>query len=327
MILLRLDAGATPARIAEELQVARSTISRVRSRFLAEGLAGLRDHRAHNGQRKVSAVHRRRLEQLLDASPRDFGWARPTWTRELLALQLERDTGLRLSVGHIGRLLRALGARRKRPRPVVRCPWPKSRERRRVAAIRKLIRSLPRDEIAFYADEMDVDLNPRLGLDWMRRGRQKRVLTPGNNQKRYVAGALTIGSGKLTWAFGARKSSDLFIAALAALLRRYRRYRRLHVIVDNFGIHMSKKTRAFVEATGGKLVLHFLPPYAPQYNRIERVWKQIHDNVTRNHRCASIEELVKEVEDCLEALSPYPGSPASLRPVLSSPVADSGSVI
>jgi hypothetical protein len=113
---------------------------------------------------------------------------------------------------------------------------------------------------------MDVDLNPRLGLDWMRRGRQKRVLTPGNNQKRDVAGALTIGSGKLTWAFGARKDSDLVIAALAALLRRYRRYRRLHVIV-------------------------------------------------------------KEVDHCLAALSPYPGSPASLRPALSSPVADSGSAI
>ncbi|MGK3996310.1 hypothetical protein [Sorangium sp. So ce1024] len=45
---------------------------------------------------------------------------------------------------------------------------------------------------------MDVDLNPRLGLDWMRRGRQKRVLAPDNNHKRYVAGARTIGSGKLT---------------------------------------------------------------------------------------------------------------------------------
>lgn len=35
-----------------------------------------------------------------------------------------------------------------------------------------------------------------------------------------------------------------------------------------------------LEATGGKLALHFLPPYAPQYSRIERVWKLVHDNVT-----------------------------------------------
>ncbi|MGK3998430.1 helix-turn-helix domain-containing protein [Sorangium sp. So ce1024] len=178
--MLGLGPGTTPLHSAEELRVARSTISRTRSRFLAEGLAGLRGHRAHNGQRKVSAAHRLQPEQLLDASPQDFGWARPMWTRELLALQLERYTGPRLSICHIGRLLRAMGARRKRLRPVVRCPWPKSRERRRIGAICELICSLPRDEIAFYANEMDVDFNPRLGLDWMRRGRQKRVLTPSN---------------------------------------------------------------------------------------------------------------------------------------------------
>lgn len=124
----------------------------------------------------------------------------------MLALLLERDTGLRLSVGHIGRLLRAMGARRKRPRPVVRCPWPKSRERRRIGAIRKLIRSLRRHEIAFYADEMDVDLNPRLGLDWMRRGRQRRVLTPGNHRKRDVVGALNDRLGQAD--VGVRRSQE-----------------------------------------------------------------------------------------------------------------------
>jgi transposase len=41
--------------------------------------------------------------------------------------------------------------------------------------------------------------------------------------------------------------------------------------------------------------LHFLPPYCPDHNRIERVWKDLHDNVTRNHRCAGMEELMSEV--------------------------------
>ncbi|WP_437896058.1 helix-turn-helix domain-containing protein [Sorangium sp. So ce124] len=69
LILLRLDAGATPACIAEQLQVARSTISRVRSRFLTEGLRGLRDHRADNGQRKVVPEHRQRLKALARLEP------------------------------------------------------------------------------------------------------------------------------------------------------------------------------------------------------------------------------------------------------------------
>jgi transposase len=34
-------------------------------------------------------------------------------------------------------------------------------------------------------------------------------------------------------------------------------------------------------------VLHFLPPYCPDDNRIERLWKDLHDNVTRNHKVSA----------------------------------------
>jgi transposase len=39
-------------------------------------------------------------------------------------------------------------------------------------------------------------------------------------------------------------------------------------------------------------VLHFLPPYTPEANRIERAWLDLHANVTRNHRCNSIGDLM-----------------------------------
>ena len=48
-------------------------------------------------------------------------------------------------------------------------------------------------------------------------------------------------------------------------------------------------------------VLHFLPPYCPQHNRIERVWKDLHANVTRNHTCKSIEELTNRVSIYIES--------------------------
>ena len=38
--------------------------------------------------------------------------------------------------------------------------------------------------------------------------------------------------------------------------------------------------------------LHFLPKYSPDCNPIERVWWRLHEAVTRNHRCASMEELL-----------------------------------
>ena len=41
--------------------------------------------------------------------------------------------------------------------------------------------------------------------------------------------------------------------------------------------------------------LHFLPPYCPDENQIERVWQDVHANVTRNHCCADRKTLMTEV--------------------------------
>ena len=48
----------------------------------------------------------------------------------------------------------------------------------------------------FYDDEVDIHLSPKIGADWQLRGQQKRVVTPGQNIKYHLAGALHSGTGK-----------------------------------------------------------------------------------------------------------------------------------
>src|SRR5271156_5087063 len=103
--------------------------------------------------------------------------------------------------------------------------------------IRRLVRDVGPDEVVVYVDEVDIHLNPKIGLDWMLRGQQKEVLTPGQNQKRYLAGALDAHTERLTWVQGPRKTSLLFLDLLYELATRtYRTARRIHVILDNYGI-------------------------------------------------------------------------------------------
>jgi hypothetical protein len=52
---------------------------------------------------------------------------------------------------------------------------------------------------------------------------------------------------------------------------------------------------------GVDIHLNFLPPYCPDHNRIERIRKDLHDNVTHNYRCASMEELMAQVRCFLAA--------------------------
>jgi transposase len=73
---------------------------------------------------------------------------------------------------------------------------------------------------------------------------------------------------------------------LEFLRRDYRRARKLHL-------------------------LHFLPPYSPDDNPIERPWKQLLDHVTRNHRQEKIESLAGAVYRFLDAVRPFPGTKLS----------------
>lgn len=53
-----------------------------------------------------------------------------------------------------------------------------------------------------YEDEVDIHLNPKIGADWQLRGQQKRVVTPGQNEKYYLTGALHSSTGKVSYVGG-----------------------------------------------------------------------------------------------------------------------------
>ncbi len=60
------------------------------------------------------------------------------------------------------------------------------------------------------------------------------------------------------------------------------------------------------------MCLHFLPPYSPLHNRIEHLWRELHANVTRNHRCKTLPELLRRMDYFLRKVSPFPGTKVSL---------------
>jgi len=164
-ILLHLARGRPARQVADSLRLARSTVYRVAERFGAEGFAGLADRREDNGPPGVDESFLLSLRQVVAGSPQDYGWPRPTWTQELLCVVLARQTGRLVSQPTMSRCLKAIGARLGRPWPVVGCPWPKARRNRHARRIRRLIAQLPTDEVALYADEVDIHLNPRIGSD------------------------------------------------------------------------------------------------------------------------------------------------------------------
>jgi transposase len=272
---------------------------RIVAQVQREGEAALLNGRAENGSRKIDADVRGGVSEIPTRTPEDHGFTRPTWTLEILRAVVETVLGVVLSLGSLWTLLHRLGVRWGRPRPVVACPWRTARRQLRIVALKRLVASATDSNVVVYSDEVDVHLNLKIGPDWMLPGTQRLVLTPSNNEKRYLAGAYEPLHDRLVYVEGHRKASWIFLNLLRALIETYKDAETIQVILDNYIFLKSRVTQAWLAEFGDRLRLHFLPPYCPNENRIERIWLDLHANVTRNHRQRTIDGLLDRVHGYL----------------------------
>ncbi len=264
IVLLASD-GHRPARIARVLYCSRTTVYAVAYRFVREGRAAFED-RGRRGPRPLldrSACER--IEALVEEQrPIAYGWLRSRWSCSLLMLQLFRERALLVGRETIRRALHRLEFRWRRPRPVAPPKDPETKRQR----LKEILKMLKRAG-SFFQDETKLELNPRVGFCWMRKGKQKKLPTPGTNRKVWISGALNWKSGRFHWVVGESKDSELFLKLLTELRRIYRCHRTLHLALDNDPSHASGRVEQYLEASAGRVRLYPLPAWSPQSNPVE----------------------------------------------------------
>jgi transposase len=110
-------------------------------------------------------------------------------------------------------------------------------------------------------------------------------------------GAVHPDSGKLVVRRETKFKAETFLPFLSQLLRHRRRGRRMIVIVDNAKWHHARLLGPWLWDHRRELVLDFLPPYSPELNAIERVWKLTRRLCTHNRYFPALEDLVTIVFD------------------------------
>jgi transposase len=300
-LLLLLGDGYPWVTIAAVPYTSPTMIARGKRRFVQGGVDAVS---GRGPGRPRSWVHTRAspvVRWVLTRSPAEFRFARSRWSCEAVAVVLREDDRVRVGRETVRLWLRAAGLVWRRPRPVTR---PRDPDRdRKLRALRALPEGLPADETAVFMDEVDVNLNPKVGCQWVRRGQQGVVETPGTNVKRYLAGRIHWRTGRLILTEGRPRegrSAAPFLRHLDDLRRAFRHYRVVHVICDNARTHKPGKgtaVRKHLAAWAGRVVVHYLPTYAPDCNPVERAWRRRHEAVTRNHRCHTMDELLDLTSD------------------------------
>lgn len=300
MAILLLYQGKLVSLVAEELCTAPSSVWRWIKNFRTYGRIGLENKPAGRRQRWNFTSILPLVFYLLELSPQQLGYIRYRWSLDLFIKQIRKFANITLSISTLYRFLCKNKIVWRRAAPTLKQPDPEYEEK--MARINQALLQASKEKPVFYEDEVDIHFNPKIGSDWYFKGQQKRIITPGQNQKYYLAGCLNAQTREIFYTGYGRKNSQLFINMLEELKRYHPNAKTLTIILDNYKIHSSRLVEAWLEQNPTVKLL-FLPVYSPWLNKIERLWQSLHETVTRNHHCQYMWQLIKKVKIFLNAAS------------------------
>jgi transposase len=306
-LLLLCAAGRTPSEVASVLFCSRSSVYRIVRAYRAGTLSfgeGSECTAQQSRRRVLTPSLKRSVLALLKTAPRALGWCRTRWSCATLAVELQMRRGIEVSAETMRLWLHDLGWEWKRAKLTAKDDDPKRVEK--LARIRLAFEQLRAGMALFFADELDINLLPKVGYQWMPKGEQVEVLTPGTNAKRYLAGALDLTTGTITHCVWYCKQTGLFLELLDTLDRTYLAplFTHLTVVVDNAKLHKAKRVQQWL-TTHPRFELLYLPTYCPDANPIERAFGDVHDKCTRNHTRKRIWHLVGDVKQHLRVNGPW----------------------
>lgn len=324
-ILLLCAAGYSPTIIAAVLFCSRSSIYRIVGLY-REGKLGIEFDEEGIPKQPVRTTYlmpniKRSILALLKQPPKLYGWCRVRWSCATLGLELKARRGIEASAETMRRWLHECGWEWKRAKLRARDDDPERDVR--LARIRSVYENLSLKAAMFFADELDIDLLAKVGYQWMQKGTQLEVMTPGRNEKNYLAGALNILTGTIYHCISTSKNTALFLDLLKSIDSQCTLYTHIYIVVDNYKPHKAKAVQKWL-AEHPRFELLYLPSYCPRANPIERAFGDVHDMCTRNHKRTLLADLVQDVKDHLRFNGPwlYKLSRIYFDPVISQLVQD-----
>ena len=306
-LLLLCAAGRPPSEVAGVLFCSRSSVYRIVRAYRAGRLTFEEASVPAPQQRRLRLLTsslKRSVHALLKTTPRAFGWCRTRWSCATLAVELQVRRGIEVSAETLRHWLHELGWEWKRAKVAAKDNDPERVEK--LARMRLAFEQLRAGVALFFADELDINLLPKVGYQWMPKGEQIEVMTPGTNEKRSLAGALDLATGTIPHCVWYRKQTGLFLDLLDTLDRTSPAplFSHLTVVADNAKIHKAAKVQQWL-AAHPRFELLYLPTYCPRANPIERAFGDVHDKCTRNHTRKRMRHLVQDVHQHLQVNGPW----------------------
>jgi transposase len=306
LVLSAVDRGMKVDDAAAIFEVGKSTINNWLKMRRESGWEGLQVKKAPGRKPQLSDRQMAQLRGwIIGQDPRQLQFEFGLWTREMIGELIKRKFGIDFTPQWVGKLLHRLGLSPQRPLVRAYEQDPERVERWKTEEYPKIrAQAITAGASIFFLDEAGVRTDYHSGTTWAPIGQTPIVKGTGSRLSVNMISAINT-RGKLHFSFvDGSLNSAAFIDYLKKLMADVGG--KIFLVVDGASAHRSNETKAFVKSTKGRLKLFFLPPYSPELNPDEWIWKSVkHDRVGRM-AVRSVQELKDGITEAVSRLQEMP---------------------
>ena len=302
----QVQQGESPEVVIRAMGFCRSCIYTWLSMYRAGGWDALDARKRGGRRRKLSGKAIAWVYQAVSGGdPRQYKFPFALWTREAVAVLIHRRYGVKLSRNSVGRLLAQLGITPQKPlwRAYQQDParvrqWLQEEYPAIVSEARKIKADI------WFGDQAGLRSNYHAGTTWGLKGKTPVVKSTGARYRLNMISAVN-RRGKMRFMIeGSRLNAEVICRFLDRLMVGSRR--PVFLILDGHPMHKSGRVAATVRSHKGRLRLFTLPPYSPELNPDEGVWREVKAHHVGRAGVFSLEDMKAKAVAALRHLAKRP---------------------
>lgn len=156
-----------------------------------------------------------------------------------------------------------------------------------------------------FEDESMIRDYQAIQHTWFAKGKQRIIKTTGKHRGVKLLATLDYATGRIVWQEDEQYTAETFLTFLRKVVDAYPTG-KIVLILDNARIHHAKLLEPFLIEMKGRLNLVFLPPYSPELNIVEGLWKWLKADVINNVFYHTVSEIRQNVQTFMEHIMTNP---------------------
>jgi transposase len=156
----------------------------------------------------------------------------------------------------------------------------KEQQQKWLAEYEKLRANLPEDETICFTDGVHPTHNVQSAYGWIKKGVRKEIPANTGRSRLNLSGIIDVTNHNVLIHEDKTLNAESTIRFFQKIEDAYPGKKKIHVFCDNASYYRNKTVQQYLK--NSKIELHFLPPYSPNLNPIERLWKWMKERVIYN---------------------------------------------